>query len=46
MNKAAIHEIMELQKRFGIEPFMTEQGWTEFWRLVLEQEEQEIEKSA
>lgn len=40
MTQTIIRELIELQKR-GIEPFMTDEGWTEFWRIVSEEEQTE-----
>jgi hypothetical protein len=44
MNKKVIEELLEMQRR-GIEPYFTDEGWAEFWRLVVEDEEN-VEKSA
>lgn len=44
MTKVAIQEVLKMMQN-GKEPFMTEEGWTEFWRLVLE-DEQNVEQSA
>lgn len=38
MTKTLIREILELQRK-GIEPFMTNEGWVEFWRIAMEEEQ-------
>lgn len=39
MTKQIIRDLLEMQMR-GIEPYMTDEGWVEFWRLVQEEEEE------
>lgn len=40
-----VQELIELQKK-GIEPFMTDEGWTEFWKILQEEENLEFTKNA
>ncbi len=44
MTKTLIKEIIELQRK-GIEPYLTDDGWLEFWRIALE-EEQNVDLTA
>lgn len=40
MTKSLVLELLDLQKK-GIEPFFSDEGAEEFWRLVCEIEEDE-----
>lgn len=46
MTKAMIKELLEIQRR-GIEPFFTAEGGVEYYRLLMElEDENEVEVSA
>ncbi|WP_279628288.1 hypothetical protein [Paenibacillus ferrarius] len=38
MAQTLIREILEIMKN-GREPYLTDDGWVEFWRIALEEEQ-------
>lgn len=38
MTQTLIREILEIMKS-GKEPYLTDDGWVEFWRIALEEEQ-------